>query len=159
MTFWQEIITLTCPIRREVWNLPHKFHLYFVSLKCCRNWMLRGIQSLYAHLKVPNNLYKLLLLFFFSYSSIFAMRGSPTYVINVLIVTLLPGSVGLGLHLPGSPEPNSGCRSCFRQSRILAIRLPFVFNNNYPPGRVGNTLRVLSRLYLVPSPVKVVRSL
>ena len=27
------------------------------------------------------------------------------------LITLLPGSVGLGLHLPGSPEPNSGCRS------------------------------------------------
>ena len=36
------------------------------------------------------------------------MRGSPTYIV---LVTLLPGSVGLGLHLPGSPEPNSGCRS------------------------------------------------
>ena len=52
---------------------------------------------------------------FFAYSSIFAMRRSPTYIIDVLLVTLLPGSVGLGLHLPGSPEPNSGCRSCFRQ--------------------------------------------
>ena len=39
------------------------------------------------------------------------MRGLPTYIINAVIVTLLPGSVGLGLHLPGSPEPNSGCRS------------------------------------------------
>ena len=36
-------------------------------------------------------------IFFFAYSSIFAMQGLPTYVINVLIVTLLPGSVGLGL--------------------------------------------------------------
>ena len=34
---------------------------------------------------------------FFSYSSIFAMRGSPTYIVNALLVTLLPGSVGLGL--------------------------------------------------------------
>ena len=40
---------------------------------------------------------------FFSYS-IFTMRGLPTYIMNVLIVTLLPGSIGLGLHLPGSPE-------------------------------------------------------
>ena len=39
------------------------------------------------------------------------MGGSPTFIINVVLVTLLPGSVGLGLHLPGSPEPNSGCRS------------------------------------------------
>ena len=30
MTFWQEIITLTHPIRRGVWNLPHKFHLYLI---------------------------------------------------------------------------------------------------------------------------------
>ena len=30
--FWQEIITLTCPIRRGVWNLPHKFHLYLIEL-------------------------------------------------------------------------------------------------------------------------------
>ena len=45
--------------------------------------------------------------FFFAYSSIFAMRGSPTYIINVLIFTLLPGSDGLSLHLPGSPQPNS----------------------------------------------------
>ena len=33
------------------------------------------------------------------------------FIINVVLVTLLPGSIGLGLHLPGSPEPNSGCRS------------------------------------------------
>ena len=46
----------------------------------------------------------LLLLFFFSYSSIYTMRGLPTYNIIVLIVTLLPGSDGLGLHLPGSPQ-------------------------------------------------------
>ena len=94
---------------------------------------------------------------FFSYSSIFAMRGLPTYIMNVLLVTLLPGSVGLGLHLPGSPEPNSGCRSWFRQSRILAIRLPFVFKNTYTPGSAGNTLRVVSRLQLIPSPVKVLQ--
>ena len=31
--FWQEIITLTRPIRRKVWNLPHKFHLYLITLK------------------------------------------------------------------------------------------------------------------------------
>ena len=31
---------------------------------------------------------------FFSYSSIFAMPGLPTYIMNVLLVTLLPGSVG-----------------------------------------------------------------
>ena len=34
----------------------------------------------------------------------------------VLLVTLLPGSVGLSLHLPGSPEPNSGCRSYFEST-------------------------------------------
>ena len=28
------------------------------------------------------------------------MRGSPTYIINVLIVTLLPDSDGLGLYHP-----------------------------------------------------------
>ena len=78
--------------------------------------------------------------FFVAYSSNFSMWGSPTYIINAVIVTLLPGSVGLGLHLPGSPEPNSGCRSCFRQSRILAIRLPFVFNNTYTPRSADNTL-------------------
>ena len=42
------------------------------------------------------------------------------------MVTLLPGSVGLSHHLPGSPEPYSGCRSYFRQSRILTIQLPFI---------------------------------
>ena len=26
--FWQEIISLTRPICRGAWNLPHKFHLY-----------------------------------------------------------------------------------------------------------------------------------
>ena len=31
--------------------------------------------------------------------------------LHVLLVTLLPGSVGLSLHLPWSPEPNSSCRS------------------------------------------------
>ena len=36
---------------------------------------------------------------FFAYFH-FTMRGSPTYIINILFVTLLPGSVGLGLHLP-----------------------------------------------------------
>ena len=46
--------------------------------------------------------------------------------LHALLVTLLPSSVGVSLHLLGSPEPNSGCRSCFRQSRILTIRLPFV---------------------------------
>ena len=40
---------------------------------------------------------KTVLDFFFSYPT-FAMRGSPTYIINVLIVTLLPGSDGLGLY-------------------------------------------------------------
>ena len=38
---------------------------------------------------------------FFFYSSISAMRGLPTCI--SLLVTLLPGSVGLSLHLPGSP--------------------------------------------------------
>ena len=66
-----------------------------------------------------------------------------------VFITLLPGSVGLSPHLLGSPEPNSGCRSYFRQSRILTIRLPFVFKNTYPPRRAGNTLRVVSRLYMV----------
>ena len=32
--------------------------------------------------------------------------------LHALLVTLLPSSVGLSLHLLGSPEPNSGCRSC-----------------------------------------------
>ena len=41
MTFWQEIITLTRPIRRGgVWNLPHKFHFYLIVsygiAKCIR---------------------------------------------------------------------------------------------------------------------------
>ena len=61
-----------------------------------------------------------------------------------LLVTLLAGSVDLSPHLLGSPETNSGCRSYFRQSRILTIRLPFVFENMYPPRRAGNTLRVVS---------------
>ena len=65
----------------------------------------------------------------------------------VLFVTLLSGSVGLSLHLLWNSEPNSGCRSCFRQSRILSIRMPFVFKNTYPPERARNTLRVVSRLY------------
>ena len=30
--FWQKIITLTSPILRGVWNLPHKFHLYLVHI-------------------------------------------------------------------------------------------------------------------------------
>ena len=30
MNFWQEIITLTRPICRGAWNLPHKFHLYLI---------------------------------------------------------------------------------------------------------------------------------
>ena len=32
MTFWQEVITLTHPIRRGVWNLLHKykFQLYLI---------------------------------------------------------------------------------------------------------------------------------
>ena len=41
------------------------------------------------------------------------MRGSPTYIINVLIVTLLPGSDSLGIHIFWSavnshPYLNSG---------------------------------------------------
>ena len=51
------------------------------------------------------------------------MQGSPTYIMNVLLVTLLPGSVGLGLHLPGTPE-----------------RIYLIFFNNYShqaPVRVG----------------------
>ena len=28
--FWQEIITLTRPICRGVWNFPRKFHLYLI---------------------------------------------------------------------------------------------------------------------------------
>ena len=63
----------------------------------------------------------------------------------VLLVALLPGSVGLSLHLPGSPEPDSGCKS-FRQNTILTIRLPFALKNAYPPRRAGNTVRVVSRL-------------
>ena len=50
-------------------------------------------------------------------------EGHQPTSFDVLVVTLLPGSVGLGLrlglHLPRSPVPNSGCRSYFRQSRIL----------------------------------------
>ena len=54
----------------------------------------------------------------------YAMQGSPTYIINVLLVTLLPGSVGLGLYLPVSPEPNSGCRSCFDRAGSLQSGYP-----------------------------------
>ena len=36
--FWQEIITLTRPIRRKVWNLPHNFHLYLIIDECCIFW-------------------------------------------------------------------------------------------------------------------------
>ena len=32
MTFWQEIITLTRLIPKEVWNLPHKFYIYLIYL-------------------------------------------------------------------------------------------------------------------------------
>ena len=58
---------------------------------------------------------------FFSYSSISAMRGSPTCI--YLLATLLPGSVGLSLHLPGSPEPNSGFRSYIHKTRDLCFIL------------------------------------
>ena len=42
--------------------------------------------------------------------------------LHALLVTLLPGSVGLSLHMPGSPEPNSGCRS-YNKSLLLSIYL------------------------------------
>ena len=34
MTFWQEIITLTCSICTLLWNLPHKFHLHLIKCYC-----------------------------------------------------------------------------------------------------------------------------
>ena len=68
----------------------------------------------------------LLPLDFFSYSSISAMGGSPTCI--SLLVTLLPGSVCLSLHLPVSPEPNSGCRS-FSPS-IVSSLLTFLISGS-----------------------------
>ena len=56
------------------------------------------VNSLLEVKKVFNNFVLFKNLFFFAYSSVFAMRGSPTYIINVLIVTLLPGNYGLGLN-------------------------------------------------------------
>ena len=62
----------------------------------------------------------------------------PARVSNLqaLLVTKLPGSVGLSPHLLGSPEPNSGCKSYFRQSRILTIWLPFMIVRLHPPTEI-----------------------
>ena len=68
-----------------------------------------------------------MVLFFFPTPPFLPWEGHQPHV---LLVTLLPGSVGLSLHLPGSPEPNSGYRSYFRQSRILTIPLPFYYLPN-----------------------------
>ena len=43
--FWQEIITLTRPIRRKVWNLPHNFHLYLIIDECCIFWQASGCSA------------------------------------------------------------------------------------------------------------------
>ena len=39
--------------------------------------------------------------------------------LRAILVTLLLGSVGLRHHLPVSPEPNSGIRSCFPLLEVL----------------------------------------
>ena len=74
--------------------------------------------------------------FFFAYSSVFAMRGSPTYIINVLIVTLLPGNDGLGLHLPGSPQINNlknNLAQFYSQITALWIKCTLLENKKYKP--------------------------
>ena len=53
--FWWEIITLTCPIRRGVWNLPHKFHLYLIDIVAegqidASPWIAEGYYELYGPL-------------------------------------------------------------------------------------------------------------
>ena len=46
MTFWQEIITLTRPIGRGVWNFPHKFHLYIIKTKLFKIWIGKSVKFL-----------------------------------------------------------------------------------------------------------------
>ena len=43
MTFWKEIIYLTCPIGRWVWNSPYKFHLL-------NDFIYKDIIWIYAHI-------------------------------------------------------------------------------------------------------------
>ena len=45
MTFWQEIITLTPPIHRGVWNMPHKFHLYLIQIPNVLKWFPLNFQN------------------------------------------------------------------------------------------------------------------
>ena len=45
------------------------------------------------------------------FSLLLHFRHGRVASLNALLVTLLPGSVGLCLHLLGSPEPNSSFRS------------------------------------------------
>ena len=60
MTFWLEIITLTRPIRRGLWNLPHKFHLYLITYYYnsqtvfhmgCQNYSWKKSNSLCFYIK------------------------------------------------------------------------------------------------------------
>ena len=58
-------------------------------------------------------------IFFFPPPPFSPCEGHQPTSFDVLVVTLLPGSVGLGLlhglHLPRSPVPNPGCRSYLSQ--------------------------------------------
>ena len=52
------------------------------------------------------------------------IRHARVANLHVLLVTLLPGSVGLSLHLPRGPEPYSSCRSYFRQKVLQWEKFP-----------------------------------
>ena len=56
MTFWQEIITLTRPIHRGVWNLPHKFHLYLIINQIVGICEVCDKKVLYLQCKTKNGL-------------------------------------------------------------------------------------------------------
>ena len=48
---------------------------------------------------------------FWFFSLLLHLLHARVAKLQAFLVTLLPGSVGLSLHLLESPEPNSGCRS------------------------------------------------
>ena len=52
MTLWQETITLTGPIRRGVWNVAHKFHLYLIKQKKYENKELFASKNLAENWKI-----------------------------------------------------------------------------------------------------------
>ena len=68
MTFWQEIITLTRPIRKGVCNLQHKFYLYLIFSKVVIGFFYNFYLFIISTIKQVCNFLPIISIFWFKNS-------------------------------------------------------------------------------------------